>query len=576
MLELKNCPKTYSKEQDKACPPEETVRRVRERLAAFGTDVLAEARRIDTGRLGIPVYMSICGNAARGIMPTRKQMGKGASPIQAEASALMELTERFSFFSFWDKEENFEKLTWSEAEAKWPGKLIPVSEIIKSAGDSITEDEAVQILDLVKWRFCPVTDVTEGKEVYAPLDWFKKLNEFNGSSAGNTFEESILQGASELVERHVSTVSDRTAPEMPTIDPDSSDDAILAKLVKAFRDNGIKFWMKDMSLGMPAPTVAAIAYDPKTFPDQSEIVYTAGTAASPAKAAIRALTEVAQLAGDFETGANYEASGLPKFLDIDSAAPITAGPVVSLSTLPSIECGDIGQELQTLCGRLKDMGYTLYSVSTMHEGIGIPTNYSFVPGFLFRERTEQQSIGLFVGRILAEESPLDEAQLGLAILEAVYPEAHFLPFFQALLSLRMGDTDGAAHLFAIAEPKQPNADDKGLAAFYQAYALTQSGDFAGAEPHLDRAIEHCPEVKEYFNLRGVTKFKREDFKAAIEDFKSALDLDSGSAMDLANLGICYKKIGSTDEAIHCLANALDLDPMLDFAKTHLDEILADG
>ena len=57
--------------------------------------MLAETRRIDTGRLGIPVYLSVCGEAARAVMPTRKQMGKGASPEQAEASALMELARAF-------------------------------------------------------------------------------------------------------------------------------------------------------------------------------------------------------------------------------------------------------------------------------------------------------------------------------------------------------------------------------------------------------------------------------------------------------------------------------------------------
>ncbi|NJB67467.1 ribosomal protein S12 methylthiotransferase accessory factor [Desulfobaculum xiamenense] len=575
MIEIKSCPKAYSKEQDKACSPTETVARVRERLTSFGSDILAEARRIDTGRLGIPVYMSICGDAARRVMPTRKQMGKGASPIQAEASALMELTERYSFFTFWDDETNFETLTWSEAEAKWPGRLIPVSEIIKSAGDTITEEDAVRVLDLVRWRFYPATNVTLGREEYVPLDWFKKLNEFNGSSAGNTFEESILQGASELVERHVSAVTDRTTPTMPTLDPDSSDDPVLAELVRAFRDNGIRFWLKDMTLGMPAPTVAALAYDPATFPDTSEIVYTAGTAASPAKAAIRALTEVAQLAGDFETEANYEASGLPKYTSLDAISHITDGSVAPLSSLPSITAGDIGRELHNLTEGLSAQGYTLYSVSTMHPTLGIPANYSFVPGFLFRERTEHASLGLFVGRILAEESPLDETAQGLEVLEAVYPGAHFLPFFRALASLRMGDTDGAARLFAAAEPLQPCEDDKGLAAFYQAYALTQSGDFAAAEPHLDRAITHCPEVKEYFNLRGVSRFKRKDFEHAIEDFRAALDLDSGSAMDLANMGMCYKNLGRRDEAIHCLANALKLDQSLDFARVHLDEILGD-
>ena len=77
------------------------MRRVKARLEEKCKGVLAMTDRVDTGRLGIPVFVSQCGPGARKIMPTRKQMGKGASPEQAEASALMELVERFSYFSFW-------------------------------------------------------------------------------------------------------------------------------------------------------------------------------------------------------------------------------------------------------------------------------------------------------------------------------------------------------------------------------------------------------------------------------------------------------------------------------------------
>ena len=59
--------------------------------------------RIDSGRLDIPVYLSILGVDARRVVPTHKQMGKGATPVQAEASALMELVERFSFFTYLDE-----------------------------------------------------------------------------------------------------------------------------------------------------------------------------------------------------------------------------------------------------------------------------------------------------------------------------------------------------------------------------------------------------------------------------------------------------------------------------------------
>ncbi len=59
MITLGSCPKAYHKDLDKACAPAETVVRVKKALAASGQTILAENRRIDTGRLGIPVYMSI-------------------------------------------------------------------------------------------------------------------------------------------------------------------------------------------------------------------------------------------------------------------------------------------------------------------------------------------------------------------------------------------------------------------------------------------------------------------------------------------------------------------------------------
>ena len=114
MIELKDCVKEYTTDQDKACSPVDTVKRVKGLLAEKCKGVLAETDRVDTGRLGIPVFVSKCGPEAKKVMPTRKQMGKGASPEQAEASALMELVERYSYFYFWADEGNFTELTWSE------------------------------------------------------------------------------------------------------------------------------------------------------------------------------------------------------------------------------------------------------------------------------------------------------------------------------------------------------------------------------------------------------------------------------------------------------------------------------
>jgi len=570
---LASRPKGYTADQDKTCPPAETVARAKTAFARLGAGVLAETRRIDTGRLGIPVFLSICGEQARAVMPTRKQMGKGASPQQAEASALMELAERYSFFSFWRDAERFVTATWSEAEARFGDAMVPLSLILASVGEDLGEEDARRILDLVPWRFIPARDVARGVDVAVPLDWFKILNEFNGSSAGNCFEESVLQGACELVERHVCAVIDRARPKLPTIDPVGIGDPVLLDLLHAFTREGIQVWLKDFSLGMPVPTVGAIAYDPATFPHASEIVFTAGTASSPVKAAIRALTEVAQLGGDFETSSNYEASGLPKFHSLAEAAWVMDGPVTALGTLPDIEQADIAGELSALAEALAAKGFPLFTVDTTHPELGLAANYNFVPGFDFRERTPAACLGLFTGRLLAEEADPETADKGLAALAEIYPNAPFVPFFEGLLSLRLGDPEAALPQFACAEALQPLDEDKALAAFYQAHALSRLGRFEEIVAILDRAVALCPEVKEYFNLRGVARFKAGDYAAAAADFEAALELDAGSAMDLANLGLCQLRLGRKELAVHYLENALKLDPDIGFAREQLEAIL---
>ena len=68
LIRLSSCPKGYTYDQDKACTPEETVARFQERLRATDLDVPREIRRIDNGRLDIPVYFSLCGDDARRVM----------------------------------------------------------------------------------------------------------------------------------------------------------------------------------------------------------------------------------------------------------------------------------------------------------------------------------------------------------------------------------------------------------------------------------------------------------------------------------------------------------------------------
>ena len=135
IIVLQPCRKQYTYDQDKACSPEETVARFQERLKATNLDVLREIRRIDNGRLDIPVYFSVCGADAQRIIGNKKQMGKGSTPEQSRASACMELGERFSFFSFLRDADNFLIGDYAAMEAQgYP--VLPLEALLQSVHDT--------------------------------------------------------------------------------------------------------------------------------------------------------------------------------------------------------------------------------------------------------------------------------------------------------------------------------------------------------------------------------------------------------------------------------------------------------
>ena len=212
---LQDCYKTYTLDQDKALSPAETVARVKEALTRTGIDLLESTERIDNGRLDIPVYISRCGTDALEVMPTGKQMGKGASPAQAEASAVMELVERYSFYHY-ARHLPLLEATYGQVASR----AMPFEQIAASVHhDPEDLDRARQAFEGLQLNWAKAFNLTRGEECLVPFDWFYEINEFNGTSAGNTLEEAALQGLAEVVERHVSALVCRERKALPSIDP---------------------------------------------------------------------------------------------------------------------------------------------------------------------------------------------------------------------------------------------------------------------------------------------------------------------------------------------------------------------
>ena len=236
-ISLKPTPKSYSLEQDKSQAPGATVAWVRERFAGMGSEILQKCMRIDTGRLGIPVYISLCGPEATLLTGTAKQMGKGASPDQAEASALMELAERFSFFRFM-RQTDFPLLTPAQAGERAMDFAQAAKAVYHPAEDL---ERAQRVYELLPQSWAWARDLAQDRDELIPISWFYAINEYNGPAAGNCPEEAVLQSLCEVVERHVSALVTIERRPTPAIEPDSVDDAIAAELLAKYargRDQG--------------------------------------------------------------------------------------------------------------------------------------------------------------------------------------------------------------------------------------------------------------------------------------------------------------------------------------------------
>lgn len=568
-VKLKDCLKTYTWDQDKVRTPEETVREVQARLAQVGLDIVRKTERIDQGRLDIPVYVSIGGVDALKVMPTKKQMGKGATPAQAEASAVMEMVERYSFFHF-VQNEPFIQAPYSQVA----DQALPFEHLAASVHhDPQDLHRARQALNNVDLSWTPAWNLTRNQSVLVPFSWFYEINEFNGPAAGNTLEEAIMQSLAEVVERHTSALVARGRLPRPSIDLSSLKSEVAQDLVDKFHRHGIKLFTKDFTMDMGLPTVGALAYDPSTFPGHSEIVYTAGTATDPEKAFIRALTEVAQLAGDFNTRANYVASGLPKYTRLEQAKYVTeAGPVVPISTLPNINAANIRVEIETAVAALAKAGFEVYVINITHPRIGVPAVYTIIPGAHFRERAKGSSVPFFAAKILAQQNAGVELVEALEFLDSLYPGSYYLKFHAAQAFIEENRPDLAEHLLREALFLDPPNEDRAAILTYLGLALKDMEQYHQAISVLEQSALIDDERRDTFNLLGFCYFKTKQHQRAIQAFELVLKIDPGSAIDYANIGTNYRELGRRDEAVRYYKTALELDPTMTWVWDSLSKI----
>jgi len=570
-ITLNDAYKQFTLDQDKILPPEETVKRFKAKLKKIDLDILKSTIRIDNGRLNIPIYFSTCGKDATAVIGTKKQMGKGGTPRQAEASAVMELAERFSFFSFAANPDNFfiDKYTNVKEDA------ITFEMIAKSvhddSGDLMLSRKVFENLPL-KWT--RGYNLTREKEVLIPFDWFFAINEFNGPSAGNCVEEALIQGICEIIERHTSSIISHNKLKVPAIRPETVCDPLSVEMLQKYKNAGVDLYLSDFSLDTGIPTVGVLAHDPATFPHLSEIVWTAGTTPDPQKALSRALTEVAQLAGDFNTGANYVASGLPKFNTIEEADyVINPGKESGINKLPDLSDNNLKTEILNCLSALAANDMEVLAINTMHSQLEIPAFYTIIPGAHFRERSLGTSVAMFSAKHIFENRPAKEAILELKAMDKMLPGKYYIHFYLGACNLAINDPKKALASLRQALTLNPTKQDIPSIYSYTGVALKEMGEYRQALENLQEGEKLDSRRTDIYNLMGFCHFKLKEYERAIEDFKKVIALDPSSAIDYANIASNYRQMGEKQKAIRYYQMALNLDDTIQFAREHLQELM---
>ncbi|MDY6838063.1 MAG: YcaO-like family protein [Thermodesulfobacteriota bacterium] len=564
---LKDAYKGSTLYQDKIIPPEETVLRFKERLREVDLDILKSTRRIDNGRLGIPVYFSICGKDARDVIGAEKQMGKGATPDQSEASAVMELAERFSFFSFCKDPGKF--LVEEYRNIKDP--VLPFEAIALSVHDDSDDlDKAREVFSRLPLKWTWAYNLTREEEMLIPFDWFFAINEFNGPSAGNCVEEALIQGICEVIERHVSSMISQNKLGIPAIRKASISDPVALEMIGKYEKAGVRLFISDFSFNTGIPTVGALAYDPSTFPQRSEIVWTAGTTPNPQKALNRALTEVAQLAGDFNTGSNYVASGLPKFRTIEEADfVLRCDREVGISELPDLSHDNMKVEVENCVSTLSKIGMEVIVVNVTNPILQVPAFYTIIPGAHFRERAAGTSVAMFLAKLMAENGDPEQRIDELQRLDVFMPGKYFVKFFLGSCHLSMNEPAEAWKFFEEALTLNPKEEDRASIYSYMGVCLKDLGQYREAIRVLEKAEGYDDERTDIYNLMGFCYFKLKEHEKAIACFRQVLDLDPSSAIDYANIASNYRDMGKTELAVRHYQLALELDPSIEFARDNL-------
>ena len=338
-----------------------------------------------------------------------KSAGKGSTQEQSKVSALCEAVERYSGALHGDEiriRKRFVAFAGGD-EAIHPNDVQLFSD------DQLDNAESINLkghpYNIVPARFdpdaeidwTPVWSLTRQRHRYLPTSMLYSMPaeqrgpadliaDSNGCAAGNTLEETILQGFYELVERDAFAIWWYNRLRVPAVDLASFDDAYLASAPEHYARYERALWLLDVTSDIGIPVFVALSRRPDA--QTEDIIYGAGAHADPHLAALRALCELNQCLtwlprpgkGDGRPTIDDPLAlwwwKTARLADCSWLAPAADAPLRTASHYPAIETTDTRDDVELCRALVESRGMEFLALDQTRPDIGMPVARVIVPG----------------------------------------------------------------------------------------------------------------------------------------------------------------------------------------------------
>ena len=284
--------------QYKAVPPLESIHRARKILYRCG--ILTAEHHFKYSKPGVSscrVYI-----LEDGLDGTEYGTnGKGMDQAYSLASAYGEMMERLSnsilfpaTYGFAGKRSGI--LRYAVAPDEKGLDRQSVLRFSKTAAPllSLTESEYADAVEILcrngKCVCIPFTGAKNGEKIYIPYLLYRLTHGSNGMCAGNTREEALIQGLSEIYERYACALAYRDSTGICLLDKESFRGTAVYERLRNLDGNGYSTEVLDMSMGRRLPVIGLRLTVDGT---QARSVHL-GADPNPVTALERCLTEVFQ------------------------------------------------------------------------------------------------------------------------------------------------------------------------------------------------------------------------------------------------------------------------------------------